>query len=844
MQDQAPIVGRPRGANGRALQAEGIVWEGQVLIAGDGIDLAARLIVTADRVAFARGGTVALDAPRAWLRPAPAMLPDGSLRFTIAPGDGTTEELLVVPSDGRRAATRLVSLLAGSEFATPARSTNGHAWEPPRTEPPLWPERSPTRPVVHGEPLPEPPSRPSARHVSQPMPERWSATPDLNTLAVLDPDDFPSLTGRPRHRGHDFDPLPPWRSQEDPAPESPAATRGAQAPATMPSVPTEGGIPRHTAWLQPIDLSRPNRRGRAGWAIRLSGLVLLLVAAALFGTGRLPDNPGRDLASRLPAQTRETLGIEFDDPTPTPTAQPTPPPAPTGQPAAPDTVAEDVAAEPTTPPVPTSVAMGVGADTTAESVDSTATATLTQEPPPPTATLEPTATPTPEPTVTQPPEPTPTPTTEPEEEVEVAVEPVEMPQEAVAEPTSTPEPPAPTATPTNTPEPAPTSTPTEEPPPPTATTEPTAEPTDTPTDTPTAEPTTAPTEAPEATPTTEPSPTATSIPTVTPSPTPGRIPPQAATLGEGEIPAPVVASGAFRYTITSARRGAELPDLALPATPGVEWVVLLMTAQNWGDETATLTMDDFRLSVTAPNDATVPLDATSGAVAQFLGFVPAYRASDAVLFASGETHQLALVFLVDPAAERLQLLAGETAINLDGALGSGDTAAAAPELVEGTVVEAVDGNTILVEVDGERGLVRYSGIAAPTGDDCYAAEATEANRTLVEGQTVWLERQRRNTAGDDALTRDVWIATDGGGRRLVAQALVAQGAAVPAIKEPDTRFAAWLETARAMAEANGAGLWGACDASASPESAAVGGIDWSNRGAWQRRALGWSARLP
>ncbi|MGH2532095.1 MAG: hypothetical protein ACRDJW_07275 [Thermomicrobiales bacterium] len=822
MQDQTPIVGRPRGANGRALQAEGIVWEGQVLIAGDGIDLAARLIVTPDRVAFARGGSVALDAPRAWLRPAPAMMPDGSLRFTIAPGDGTAEELLVVPSEGRRAAARLVSLLAGSELGTPARASNGNGWDRPHAEPPRQYERSPTPPFAYGEPLPEPPSMPPARHVSQPLPERWGTTPDLNTLAVLDPDDFPTLTGRPRRRGHDFDPLPPWRSDTPPAEAPTSTTRGAQPPATFPTAPADGGIPRHTAWLQPIELPKPNRRGRVGWAIRLSGLVLLLVAAALFGTGRLPDNPGRDLASRLPAQTRDTLGIDFADPTPTPTPTTAPQPTPTGQPAAPDTVAETGNAEPTTPPVPTSVALGVGGDTAV------------------TERAEPTATPTPEPTPTATPDPTPTPTptptTEPEEAGQAAGEQAEISEgEAIEEPTPTPEPPIPTATPTNVPEPSPT--PTEEPPPPTATTEPTIAPTETPPP----DPTTASTETPEPTVTGEPSPSATTTPEATPAPTPGRIPPQAATLGEGETAAPVVASGAFRYTITSARRDAELPDFALPATAGVEWVVLVVTAQNWADETATMTMDDFRLRVTASDAATVPLDASSGAVAQFLGFVPAYRASDAVLFAPGESHQLALVFLVDPAAERLQLLTGETAINLDGALAGDATASSPPELVEGTVVEVVDGQTILVEVDGERGLVRYSGIAAPVAGDCYAVDAAEANRALVDDQTVWLERQRRNTAGEDALTRDVWVVDDNRGRRLVAEALVVQGAAIPAIKEPDTRFAAWLEAARATAEANGAGLWGACDA---PPETAAAGINWSIRGAWQHRALGWSARLP
>jgi endonuclease YncB( thermonuclease family) len=128
-------------------------------------------------------------------------------------------------------------------------------------------------------------------------------------------------------------------------------------------------------------------------------------------------------------------------------------------------------------------------------------------------------------------------------------------------------------------------------------------------------------------------------------------------------------------------------------------------------------------------------------------------------------------------------------------------------------------------------------------DDCYAGEATEANRTLVEGEKVWLERQRFNTSGDDALTRDVWVATDAGGKALVAVELVAQGAAVPEIREPDNRFAAWLEAASAEAQANDAGLWGACGGIAAGESSArqASPTVWALRGPWRRGVDGWSA---
>ena len=70
-----PPVGRPRGAAWRSLQADGVVWEGQVVLVGADVDLAARMIVTHRRVAFVRGGEIVLEIPRDWLRPEPVVTP-------------------------------------------------------------------------------------------------------------------------------------------------------------------------------------------------------------------------------------------------------------------------------------------------------------------------------------------------------------------------------------------------------------------------------------------------------------------------------------------------------------------------------------------------------------------------------------------------------------------------------------------------------------------------------------------------------------------------------------------------------------------------------------------------
>ncbi len=73
------------------------------------------------------------------------------------------------------------------------------------------------------------------------------------------------------------------------------------------------------------------------------------------------------------------------------------------------------------------------------------------------------------------------------------------------------------------------------------------------------------------------------------------------------------------------------------------------------------------------------------------------------------------------------------------------SAAAPPDLIHATVISVVDGDTIWVELNGEREKIRYIGIDAPEtnhptkGVQEYGAEAKAANRSLVGGKTVRLE---------------------------------------------------------------------------------------------------------
>lgn len=144
-----------------------------------------------------------------------------------------------------------------------------------------------------------------------------------------------------------------------------------------------------------------------------------------------------------------------------------------------------------------------------------------------------------------------------------------------------------------------------------------------------------------------------------------------------------------------------------------------------------------------------------------------------------------------------------------------------------TVVEVIDGDTVTVELDGRRAVVRLIGLDAPessgpyTTTECYAAEATATLRDLLarSGWQVVLERDRSEVDAYDRLLRYLW-APVGGGWVLLNEELVRAGAAVARRYPPDVKYAERLEAAQREAQASGAGLWGACQ-QAAPATPAI-----------------------
>lgn len=140
-------------------------------------------------------------------------------------------------------------------------------------------------------------------------------------------------------------------------------------------------------------------------------------------------------------------------------------------------------------------------------------------------------------------------------------------------------------------------------------------------------------------------------------------------------------------------------------------------------------------------------------------------------------------------------------------------ASAPPEPTAATaalVVGVTDGDTIIVRIGDRQDRVRYIGIDAPEeGEECLAAEATEANRALVDGATVHLERDVSDRDPFDRLLRYVWLDT-GDGWRMANRELVRQGLALARVYPPDDRYATTLAADEAQARRDGRGIWGEC----------------------------------
>jgi micrococcal nuclease len=132
-----------------------------------------------------------------------------------------------------------------------------------------------------------------------------------------------------------------------------------------------------------------------------------------------------------------------------------------------------------------------------------------------------------------------------------------------------------------------------------------------------------------------------------------------------------------------------------------------------------------------------------------------------------------------------------------------------------TVTRVIDGDTIEVVVGGVLATVRYIGIDTPetvrpgTPVEWMGPEASAANRRLVAGARVVLEKDVSETDRYGRLLRYVWLRSADGGWRLVNRILVRDGFASVSTYPPDVKYTdALLLPAQRQARKAGRGLWG------------------------------------
>jgi micrococcal nuclease len=130
-----------------------------------------------------------------------------------------------------------------------------------------------------------------------------------------------------------------------------------------------------------------------------------------------------------------------------------------------------------------------------------------------------------------------------------------------------------------------------------------------------------------------------------------------------------------------------------------------------------------------------------------------------------------------------------------------------------TVVEVVDGDTIVVRFGRGRETVRLLGVDTPETKhptkpaECFGKEASEYTAALLpRGTTVTLARDTEERDAFGRLLAHVFR-TDG---LFVNHEIVAQGFAATLVISPNTAYSRELREAERRAKAAGLGLWGAC----------------------------------
>lgn len=142
------------------------------------------------------------------------------------------------------------------------------------------------------------------------------------------------------------------------------------------------------------------------------------------------------------------------------------------------------------------------------------------------------------------------------------------------------------------------------------------------------------------------------------------------------------------------------------------------------------------------------------------------------------------------------------------------TGESAPPGANAVLVRVVDGDTIVVDIEGEEEKVRLIGIDTPESvaeerpDQCYGVEASdEVKRLLPPGTALILERDVEPRDQYGRLLAYVYRSVDD---VFVNEVLVRDGFAGVLNYPPNDTYAERFRTLETAARRDGAGLWGVC----------------------------------
>lgn len=135
---------------------------------------------------------------------------------------------------------------------------------------------------------------------------------------------------------------------------------------------------------------------------------------------------------------------------------------------------------------------------------------------------------------------------------------------------------------------------------------------------------------------------------------------------------------------------------------------------------------------------------------------------------------------------------------------------------EFTVTKVVDGDTIDVKQDDQVARIRYIGMNTPetvkpnSPIECFGKEASNYNKSLLEGKKVVLESDIEDTDKNGRLLRYVYFRDDSGKLIMINKKLVEDGYAYAASYPPNVKYQEIFRVAEKEAREAKRGLWRTC----------------------------------